>query len=99
MKKLILLLLISLTVSSCALRTRKMDIEQGNIITENKVSQLSIGMSQNQVKAIMGNPVLVQPFSNNQIDYIYTFQAGYSDMLQKRVTCIFYKGRLVRIVR
>lgn len=98
MKKLISLTLIALILSSCSLfRIHKMDIEQGNIITQEKIDQLRPGMSEMQVKEIMGTPVLINMFSPNRVDYVYTLQQGYSKMQERRVTCIF-RGTILKEV-
>ena len=100
MKNLLTLLLIGFLLSGCSLfRTHKLDIDQGNIINQENAGQLRIGMSEAEVKALMGNPVLVNIFSNNRLDYIYTFKAGYGETIQKRVICIFENGRLRAIQR
>lgn len=100
MKKLISLVLIGMLLSGCSLfRTHKMDVEQGNIIKESDVEKLHVGMSESQVKDVMGNPVLVNIFTPNRLDYIYTFRAGYGRPIEKRVICVFQNGRLKEVVR
>lgn len=95
MKKIISLALIGIILSGCTwLRPHKNAIEQGNIITAVEVSQLHPGMSEGQVKEIMGSPILINIFTPNRMEYIYTFQASYAEMTKKRVSCIFYGGRL-----
>jgi outer membrane protein assembly factor BamE len=100
MKKIISLILISFLLSGCSfLRPHKMDVEQGNIITPDKVSQLRIGMTEFQVLEVMGNPVFVNILSANRLDYVYTFQPGYGTRIEKRVSCLFQQGRLKEIIK
>ena len=95
MKKSLILILIGLTLSGCSLfRIHKMDIQQGNIIKPEEVSQLHKGMTEDQVKAIMGTPVLMNVFTEDRMEYVYTFKKGYGEMQEKRVICIFVNGRL-----
>ncbi len=54
----------------------KIDIEQGNLISQAQVDQLRPGMTANQVRYIMGTPLLVDPFHPNRWDYVYSFQKG-----------------------
>src|SRR5204863_6571783 len=76
MKKLLILLMV-FTLSSCSLfRVHKMDIEQGNVMTPDMVAQLHPGMSESQVKSIMGTPMLTNTFSGGRIDYVYSFKPG-----------------------
>lgn len=97
MKKIISLALIGLALSGCAFIS-KLDIEQGNIITENQVRELHPGMSEAEVKAVMGNPVLVNLFSPDRIDYIYTMEKAHQKMQAKRVICIFRNNVLRDVI-
>lgn len=51
----------------------KIDIGQGNILTQEKVAQLAIGMTENQVIYLMGSPMIKDPFNPNEWDYYYSF--------------------------
>lgn len=98
MKKLLILFLIGSILSGCGLfRVHKLDIEQGNIITPEEVRKLHYGMSESQVKQVMGNPVLINLFSKNRLDYVYTFQPGYGRKLEKRLVLMFRYGVLREI--
>lgn len=99
MKKLLTFILISTLLSGCFLRPHKMDVEQGNIISSATVSRLHPGMSEAQVRDIMGEPVTQNVLDRNRIDYVYTFQAGYGQLQVTRVTCIFRNGRLVSVLK
>jgi outer membrane protein assembly factor BamE len=100
MKKLILLTMAALILSSCALfRPHKPDIEQGNIITQTEIERLHTGMSEASVRELMGDPVTVTILSDNRLNYIYTMQHGYENMTTKRIICEFSGGRLVNIIR
>ena len=93
MYKNIVCVLIMLTLSSCFL-VHKNDVEQGNIITPETVSRLHPGMTEMEVRNIMGNAVLINIFSPDRIDYVYTMQKGHYPRTTKRVSCIFESGRL-----
>ena len=101
MKKLIsLTIFLTLILTGCSLfRVHKLDIEQGNIITQANVNQLQKGMTENQVKALMGDPVLINVFTPERLNYIYTYQKGYEKMTAKRVIVIFQSGRLQEIIQ
>lgn len=100
MKKAISLVLIGFILSGCSpFKTHKMDIEQGNVISQEDASKLRVGMSEAQVQEFMGTPVLINTFSNDRVDYIYTFQAGYGTMNEKRIVCSFQRGILRDIQR
>ena len=94
MKKLFIFILITCALTSCV---RKMDIEQGNIITPETVNRLHVGMTEDQVKNVMGTPMLLNTFSDNRIDYVYTFKAGHKATTEKYITLIFRNHRLQKI--
>lgn len=93
MYKSIICLLLMLGLSSCSF-IRKQTIEQGNIITPQMQSQLHTGMTEAQVRDVMGNPVLINIFTPNTIVYVYTYQKGHQAISEKRIICTFQRGRL-----
>lgn len=95
MKKYTVLFLIitALSASGCSL-IHKNDVVQGNVIEESEVAQLHRGMTEDSVIAILGNPVIVNRFATNRMDYVYTMQKGHQPMTEKQVNLIFVKGRL-----
>ncbi|MFT7110501.1 MAG: outer membrane protein assembly factor BamE [Psychrobacter glaciei] len=58
-------------LSACSMQVYKLNIQQGNIVTQDMLDQLKPGMSKTQVAYIMGNPVLNDTFAMRQWDYIY----------------------------
>lgn len=85
-------------LSSCSyLHIQKLPVTQGNIIERDMVNQLHTGMSESQVRDVMGNPVLVNLFTPNRIEYVYTYKRGVDPRIEKRVSCIFENGSLVDI--
>ena len=100
MKKIITLFLIGMTLTGCSiLRPHKPDVDQGNLITETEMARIHPGMTESEVKNIMGNPVMTNIFSDNRIDYLYTFQPGYGERTEKGLTLQFQNGRLRNITR
>jgi outer membrane protein assembly factor BamE len=49
----------------------KLNVQQGNIVTQDMIDKLKPGMDKRQVAYIMGNPVLKDTFSTRHWDYIY----------------------------
>jgi outer membrane protein assembly factor BamE len=74
-----------------------MDIEQGNVITTEEVHRLHPGMTEADVKRVMGEPVFVDIFSEDRLTYLYTFKQGHGTQRETRVICLFQHGRLQRI--
>ena len=67
----------------------KIDIQQGNVVTQDMIDQLRPGMTRRQVRFIMGNPLLTDTFHANRWDYLYSIQPGGGERLQERVSVIF----------
>lgn len=74
-----------------------MDIEQGNVISQDEIAQLHSGMSEAQVKAVMGSPILVNIFTPNRLEYVYSYRPAYDERIEKRVSLTFSQGRLAHI--
>jgi outer membrane protein assembly factor BamE (lipoprotein component of BamABCDE complex) len=75
----------------------KPDVQQGNTFDDEKLSQLKIGMSQQQVVFIMGTALLKDPFHKNRWDYVYTFAKGQKKADRRLLTLNFDKGILAKI--
>ena len=67
----------------------KIDIQQGNVVTQDMIDQLRPGMTRSQVRFIMGNPLITDTFHANRWDYLYSIQPGGGERLQERVSLIF----------
>ena len=67
----------------------KIDIQQGNVVTQDMIDQLRPGMTRRQVRFIMGNPLLTDTFHNSRWDYLYSIQPGGGQRLQERVSVTF----------
>ncbi len=67
----------------------KIDIQQGNVVTQDMIDQLKPGMTQNQVRFIMGNPLITDTFHVNRWDYLYSIQPGGRLRYQERIALMF----------
>ena len=75
----------------------KIDIDQGNVIDQNMVNQLRPDMTKRQVIYVLGSPLLIDPFSTNRWDYIYSVQPGGEDRLQDRIALFFADDHLIHV--
>lgn len=77
----------------------KIDVQQGNVLTQDMVSQLKPGLSQDQVRFILGTPVLKDMFHANRWDYVYRLQKGSTGAVEMRKFSVFFgaDGRLSRV--
>ncbi|MFJ3009013.1 outer membrane protein assembly factor BamE, partial [Pseudomonas fluorescens] len=67
----------------------KIDIQQGNVVTQDMIDQLRPGMTRRQVRFIMGNPLLTDTFHADRWDYLYSLQPGGGERQQERMSVIF----------
>ena len=67
----------------------KIDIQQGNVVTQDMVDQLRPGMNTRQVRFIMGTPLIADTFHSNRWDYLYSIQVAGGTRKQERISLIF----------
>jgi outer membrane protein assembly factor BamE len=78
----------------------RIDIQQGNVVNQEMVDQLHVGMTKRQVQFVLGAPMLIDPFHAERWDYVYIYNPG-SDganpATQQRVTLEFENDRVTSI--
>ena len=67
----------------------RINIEQGNILTPEMIDQLEPGMTQRQVKFILGTPLVKDSLNQNRWDYRYLLRIGNETLKQSLVTIYF----------
>ncbi len=93
---LLTLSLASLFLTNCAIY--KIDVQQGNALTQEMVDQLELNMSARKVRFLLGTPLLVDVFHPKRWDYLYSFQKGAGNREQLHVALFFdEQDRLVNI--
>lgn len=84
-----LLLLLTLLVSACSVH--KIDVQQGNVITQELVEKLAVGMEKEQIKRLLGTPAIEDPFHKDRWDYIYRFVTGATGEVQSGHLSLSFK--------
>lgn len=79
-----LLLVLALSLSACSSWVYRIDIPQGNYLEQKDIEKLQVGMTKEQVKFILGSPVVVDSFENDSWHYVYQFKSGRSDKFNAR---------------
>jgi outer membrane protein assembly factor BamE len=99
-----LLATLALAVGACSLVPRipgvtpyKMEIQQGNFVSQDMVAQLKPGMTREQVRFILGTPLLTDIFHADRWDYIYWREAADGKREQRKVALFFADGKLERM--
>src|SRR5688572_11233124 len=75
----------------------RMEIQQGNFISQEIVSRLSPGMSKEQVRLTLGTPLLTDIFHADRWDYIYWRERPGAKREQRKLTVYFEDGKLTRL--
>jgi len=75
----------------------KIEIQQGNFISQEMTSQLKEGMSKEQVRQIMGTPLLIDLFHNERWDYVYSRATSDGRREGRKLAVFFEDGKLARM--
>jgi outer membrane protein assembly factor BamE len=75
----------------------KIDIQQGNNVSQDAVSQLKLGMSREQVRALLGTPLLTDIFHGDRWDYVYFREHPNGAREQRKLAVHFDGGKLARV--
>lgn len=75
----------------------KVEIQQGNFVSQEMVSQLKPGMSKEQVRFVLGTPLLTDIFHADRWDYVYWRETSEGKREQRRLAVHFSDGRLERV--
>jgi outer membrane protein assembly factor BamE len=75
----------------------KMNIQQGNYLVADSVSQLKEGMTRSQVRFLLGTPMVPDAFDENRWDYYYFFSSQkIKEPLKRRLTVFFTDDKVAR---
>jgi outer membrane protein assembly factor BamE len=90
----ILLAFGALLASGCVY---KMNIQQGNYLVPDSVSQLKEGMTRSQVRFLLGTPMVPDAFDESRWDYYYFFSSRkFKAPLKRRLTVYFADEKVAR---
>jgi len=93
----LLFMIFVLAISSgCVYRA---SISQGNLIKEEDLVQLEVGMTKNQVRFLLGTPMIDDPFDKGRWDYIYFLKLRRDDASFKRWVSVFFEDDVVSEIR
>ena len=99
-----LLILLLLLLAGCSWMPRvpgfsphKIDIQQGNYVTQDMVAKLKPGMTRSQVRFALGTPLVADAFHPDRWDYVYVLHKNGRLVEQRRIVAIFKDDTLLRI--
>jgi outer membrane protein assembly factor BamE len=79
------------------LSTHRIDIQQGNVVTQEMVDKLKPGMTRQQVRFVLGTPPIVDPFRQDRWDYVYYYKKDGVLKEHRRLVLLFDGDTLKRI--
>lgn len=93
-----IVMLAALALSACVYRP---DIKQGNFLTHDMLEQVKPGMTEAQVRFVLGPPMIRDPFHPDRWDYVYynlpSTLAANQNVSRKHVLVQFKDGKVVNI--
>lgn len=90
----LLVILTSITLAGCV-RSYRVEIQQGNVISAEQIEKLNPGTSRNEVRFILGTPLIVDPFHAERWDYFYSLDPAKGEQVTKYRLSIWFENDLV----
>ncbi len=93
----VLLITLVLSLSACSSWVYRIDVPQGNYLEQKDIDKLQIGMTKEQVKFILGSPVIIDTFEKDTWHYVYIFKSGRNEKFnaEKRFIIRFENNKVV----
>lgn len=85
----ILFLAVCLLTSGCVYQA---SLSQGNLLDQEDIDQVEVGMTRGQVRFLLGTPMIDDPFHENRWDYVYYLRIGRQKATFKRWISIYFDG-------
>ena len=74
----------------------KLDVNQGNYLSQDMVDKLKVGMTPGQVKTLLGTPLVNSPFRPDRWDYVYEYSRQGRVVEHRNFTVYFAENKLER---
>ena len=92
--------LIAVAAFALAACVYRIDIQQGNLLDEEDINQVDLGMTRSQVQFLLGTPMVSDSFHRNRWDYAYYYRRGRSPDADRRWVVVYFENdRVQRIDR
>ena len=73
-------------------------VSQGNLLDQDDVDQVEVGMTRSQVRFLLGTPMVDDPFHANRWDYVYYQKIARQDAAFKRWVSIEFADERVSAI-
>ena len=95
-RKSIVLVLLCLSLALSGGCVYRATIAQGNLIKQEDLDQAEVGMTRNQIRFLLGTPMIDDPFHKDRWDYVYYMKIGRKDASYKRWVSVYFEEDRVR---
>jgi len=85
---------LALSTSGCIY---KLDVQQGNVVTQESASKLKKGMTKSEVRQLLGTPLLMDPFHGNRWDYFFSTEVRGKLVERNKLSVFFENDKLVSL--
>jgi outer membrane protein assembly factor BamE len=68
----------------------RINIQQGNFLDTEDIDRVAVGMTRVQVRALLGTPMVADPFVSNRWDYVYYLKLGRWNQAQQRHFIVYF---------
>lgn len=94
---LILSCAIAVALGGCAIVYR-LPVRQGNVIQQSDLQKLHVGMTQKQVRYVLGTPIASSPFENNRWNYVSYYKSPRGAVSSRKISLLFEDGKLSNMI-
>ena len=99
MQRILILVLLLVTLAASGGCVYRANISQGNLIKQEDLDQVEVGMTRNQVRFLLGTPLVDDPFHQQRWDYVYFVRIGRQPATFKRWVTIAFENDIVTEIR
>lgn len=75
----------------------RIDVQQGNVISQEQLAALERGMEKRKVRFILGTPLVADAFNQDRWDYYYSLEKMGEERVQRVISVFFEDDRLLRV--
>ncbi len=92
-KSILALIFLTGTISGCSIESLpyiyKVEVQQGNLLTQADLKKVELGMSKRHITYLIGSPNIIDPFHQDRWEYIFTIKPSRGDYKENKITMIF----------
>lgn len=67
----------------------RIDIQQGNVVTQEQLARVKLGMNRLQVRDALGTPLLTDAFHADRWDYVFTLRQSGKPLQRRNIVLLF----------